>query len=177
MSSRQRPGGPRADRAQEIGLFRYALIREAADPQLSPRERGVLVRALAAGEHAGPFGTRVQVSRVTLDRWIRAWRAGGFDALVPPPRGAKPRTPAATLELAVDHRSIVAGQRLVLLRCRSRARTIPTCTAGVDCCWKPMADLRGCPFGALAGVGCLRFFVGLPLDYGPAGPLAGGGRC
>lgn len=101
MSSRQRPGGHRVDRAQEIGLFRYALIREAADPGLSPRERGVLVRAIALAEHTGPFGTRVQVSRVTLDRWIRAWRAGGFEALVPPPRGAKPRTPAATLELAV----------------------------------------------------------------------------
>ena len=101
MSSSQRPGGRRVDRAQEIGLFRYALIREAADPALSARERGQLVRALAAAEHAGPFGTRVQVSRVTLDRWIRAYRAGGFEALVPPPRGAKPRTAAATLELAV----------------------------------------------------------------------------
>jgi putative transposase len=101
MSSRQSPGGRRVDRAQEIGLFRYALIREAADPGLSPRERGVLVRAMAGAEHTGPFGTRVQVSRVTLDRWIRAWRAGGFEALVPPPRGAKPRTRAATLELAV----------------------------------------------------------------------------
>ena len=101
MSSRHSPGGFRVDRAQEIGLFRYALIREAADPQLSPRERGALVRALAAGEHTGPFGTRVQVSRVTLDRWIRAYRAGGFPALVPPARGAKPRTAAATLDLAV----------------------------------------------------------------------------
>jgi putative transposase len=101
MSSSQRPGGRRVDRAQEIGLFRYALIREAADPALSARERGQLVRALAAAEHTGPSGTRVQVSRVTLDRWIRAYRSGGFEALVPPPRGAKPRTAAATLELAV----------------------------------------------------------------------------
>ena len=101
MSSSDRPAGRGIDRAQEIGLFRYALIREAADPDLSPRDRGALVRAIAEAEHAGPFGNRVQVSRVTLDRWIRAWRAGGFQSLVPPPRGAKPRTCAETLELAV----------------------------------------------------------------------------
>lgn len=101
MSSSDRPAGRGVDRATEIGLFRYALIREAADPQLGAKARGRLVRALAQGEHAGPFGDRVVVSRVTLDRWIRAYRGGGFPALVPPPRGAKPRTCAQTLELAV----------------------------------------------------------------------------
>ncbi len=86
MSSGERSLTAGIDRAQEIGLFRYALIRQAADPGLSPRERGALVRALAQAEHIGPFGARVRVSRVTLDRWIRAYRAGGFAALVPAPR-------------------------------------------------------------------------------------------
>jgi putative transposase len=36
-----------------------------------------------------------------LDRWIRDWRAGGFDALVPNPRQCTPRTPTEVLELAV----------------------------------------------------------------------------
>jgi putative transposase len=88
------------ERARDIGLFRYALIRQAADPALSTRARGVLVRELAAAEHIGPSGARVQVSRPTIDRWIRTWRAGGFDALVPSARCAQPRTPAAVLELA-----------------------------------------------------------------------------
>ena len=61
----------RVDRAREVGLFRYALIRTAADPALSTRQRGRLVRDLAAREHTGPFGQRVRVSRVTIDRWIR----------------------------------------------------------------------------------------------------------
>jgi putative transposase len=91
----------RADRAREVGLFRYALIRAAADPELTNRQRGRLVRQLAAAEHTGPFGDRVRVSRVTLDRWIRAWRTGGFDALVPSSSSVEPRTPAAVLELAV----------------------------------------------------------------------------
>lgn len=90
----------RADRAREVGLFRYALIREAADPALSTRQRGQLVRDLAGGEHTGPSGQRVQVSRVTLDRWILTWRRGGFDALLPSMRNCDPTTSAAVLELA-----------------------------------------------------------------------------
>src|ERR1019366_3490837 len=93
-------GGDRADRAQEIGLFRYALIRPAADPALTTGERGPLARRPAEQAHVGPSGDRVRVSRVTLDRWIRAWRAGGFDALVPATRRAEPHTPALVLELA-----------------------------------------------------------------------------
>jgi putative transposase len=91
----------RAERARAIGLFRYQLIREAADPAHSIKERGKMVRELASREHTDPFGRRVRISRQTLDRWIRDWRAGGFDALVPNPRQCTPRTPAEVLELAV----------------------------------------------------------------------------
>lgn len=90
----------RTDRTREVGLFRYALIREAADPALSSRQRGMLVRELAQGDHVGPFGQRVSVSRETLDRWIKAWRVGGFDALLPATRSYHPRTPARVLEMA-----------------------------------------------------------------------------
>ena len=90
----------RAGRARAVALFRYSLIREAADPGLSTRQRGRLVRELAAREHAGPFGEPVTVSRPSLDRWIRAWRSGGFDALAPPARQVTPRTPAEVLALA-----------------------------------------------------------------------------
>jgi len=100
MASRGDDEGARAERARAIGLFRYSLIREAADAQLSTKQRGALVRALARAEHVGPFGQRIRVSRPTIDRWIRAWRAGGFDALVPTPRRVEPRTPAEVLELA-----------------------------------------------------------------------------
>lgn len=91
----------RAERARAVGLFRYCLVREAADPKLTTKQRGRLVRALAAREHEGPSGMPVRVSRASIDRWIRAWRRGGFDALVPPPRQASPRIPAEILDLAV----------------------------------------------------------------------------
>jgi putative transposase len=91
----------RASHARDVALFRYSLIRPLADPVLTAAERGLLVRELARGVHVGPAGEAVRVSRSTLDRWIRAWRVGGFDALVPPVRHVHPRTAAEPLELAV----------------------------------------------------------------------------
>lgn len=89
------------ERFRDVGLFRYSLIRPLLDPELSRAERGALVRALAEAEHVGPGGTRVRVGRSTVDRWIRDYRVGGFEALVPRPRVVEPRTPARLLELAV----------------------------------------------------------------------------
>jgi putative transposase len=91
----------RAERARRVALFRYGLIQDAIDPQLSTRQRGKLVRELAEGEHDGPFGEKVTVSRHTIDRWIRWWRRGGFEALVPRPAQVTLRTPAEVMELAV----------------------------------------------------------------------------
>jgi putative transposase len=87
-----------ADRRRDVGLFRYSIVCELA--AMSPRARGRAVRELAGRELLTPWGERVSVSRVTLDRWVRALREGGFDALVPTARDGVPRTPAGLLELA-----------------------------------------------------------------------------
>jgi putative transposase len=100
MSKAEEEEQARLERARAVGLFRYMLIREAADPVLSSRQRGAMVRELAAREHAGPSGQPVRVTRWTLDVWIRRWREGGFDALVPHPRQSQPRTPPEVIELA-----------------------------------------------------------------------------
>ena len=91
----------RLERARAIGLFRYMLIREAADPTLTGRQRGRMIRALAAIEHVDPDGRTVRITRWTLDRWIYDWRRAGFDALVPSPRQSQPRTPPEVVELAM----------------------------------------------------------------------------
>ena len=90
----------RAARAEQVALFRYQLVREAADPALSTRQRGRMVREIASKAHQGPFGEPVTVLRGTLDRWIRAWRDGGFAALAPPARQVTLRTDAEVLEMA-----------------------------------------------------------------------------
>lgn len=88
-------------RRRDIALFRYGLIREAADPDLSPADRGRLVRDLANREHRGPDGQWTTVGRSTLDRWIVDYRTGGFDALVPAQRQRGPVSDTELLDLAV----------------------------------------------------------------------------
>ena len=72
----------RAERARQVGAVPLRADPGGSRPALSTRQRGRLVCELAARAHPGPFGDPVGVSRATIDRWIRAWRAGGFDALV-----------------------------------------------------------------------------------------------
>ena len=85
---------------RNVALFRYSLIREAADESLTTRQRGALVRELAGRDHAGPNGGRVRVARGTIDRWIRAYRTGGFEALAPQTRTGEPLTQRRLLDLA-----------------------------------------------------------------------------
>ncbi len=113
----------RAERARRMGLFRYELVGEVIDPALSARARGALVRALAEREHTDPFGTRVRISRPTIDRWVRAWRAGGFEALVPQPAKVTARTPAEVLGVAAalkrENPGRTAAQVARILRAQS----------------------------------------------------------
>jgi hypothetical protein len=65
----------RTERARRIGLFRYMLIREAADPSLTGRQRGALVRSLAQQEHIDADGRPVRIShggRWTAGSWSGA---------------------------------------------------------------------------------------------------------
>ena len=87
-------------RRRDVGLFRYSIAREPADPRLSKTERGAIVRALAEIDHTGPDGSRVRVARSTIDRWVRDLRSGGFQGLVPVPRNVVPHTDGAVLALA-----------------------------------------------------------------------------
>ena len=92
----------RRQRAQQVALFRYQLICPALDPGLSTKARGRIVRAVAAGTHPGPFGGQHRVSRDTLDRWIRRYRSGGFDALSP-----SMREPGSRIDTGVPVNSTV----------------------------------------------------------------------
>ena len=74
------------EQQEQVALHRWAVIAEAANARLSPAERGVAVRAVAARTHTHPDGTTRRYSRGTIDRWVRAWRAGGLAALRPAPR-------------------------------------------------------------------------------------------
>jgi len=112
----------REQRARAIALFRYQLIREAADPAHSTRQRGRMVRELAGRTHLDAAGQPVRLSRETLDRWIRAWQRGGFDALVPNPRQASRRLPAEVMDLAVALKKENPGRTAAQVRRILRAQ-------------------------------------------------------
>ena len=110
MSTEQDRETARRGVARQIGLFRYGLIQEALEAGLTAKQRGRVIRAVAAVEHPGPFGVSVKVSRASLDRWVRAYRVGGFAALVPVPRRVAAATPEAVLELAVALKKEALGR-------------------------------------------------------------------
>ncbi len=95
---------PKHHRAEDIALFRYGIVRQAADETLSKARRGQLVRELASTTHMGIDGVPVVVSRQSIDRWIRNYRKGGFAALHPSARHVEPRTPEHLLSLARELR-------------------------------------------------------------------------
>jgi hypothetical protein len=70
MSNPEKDQAARLERARQIGLFRYMLIRDAADATLTGRQRGALVRKLAAEAHTDPDAPH------RPDHPLRRWTAG-----------------------------------------------------------------------------------------------------
>lgn len=109
----------RKEHREMIALFRYQVIRAAADASLTTRQRGPLVRALAEVDHPWPFGGTRRYSRETLDRWIKAWQSHGFDGLKPDERASTPSIDSAVLALAESlkrekpHRTAAQVKRII----------------------------------------------------------------
>jgi putative transposase len=78
----------------ELALFRYGLIAQLihTPPDAGQQER--LLREIASHTYTIPGSTRTQVSITTLRRYLKTYRAKGFDALRPIPR-ADTGTPRA----------------------------------------------------------------------------------
>jgi transposase InsO family protein len=74
------------DHRQAVALFRYGLIADLL--HLPPGSKGLYARIAqkAAGEYTIPGSTRTRVAAETLRDWLKAYRRGGFDALLPKPR-------------------------------------------------------------------------------------------
>jgi len=124
MSSAEHERLLRRARAQDVALFRYRLIGPALEGGLTTKQRGRVVRGIAGQVHAGPGGRGVQVSRKTIDRWIRAWHAGGFEALLPSDRKCEPVTAESVLAMAA------ALKRENMERTAAQVRRIMVAQAG-----------------------------------------------
>jgi transposase InsO family protein len=79
---------------QAVALFRYGLIADLA--QLPPGSPGLYarLREKAAAEHTIPGTTRTRVAAETIRDWLKRYRRGGFDALMPKPRADRGRSRA-----------------------------------------------------------------------------------
>ena len=100
----------------EVALFRYGLIAPLLQDPPPDGLREQALRELAAKTYRIPGSPRTRVSLTTLRRYLKAYAAGGFDALRPPPRadrGAPRAFPAEVLERAIQ------------LRAEQPARTTP----------------------------------------------------
>ena len=86
----------RAVRAEQVALFRYQLIREAADPALSTRQRGRVVREIVSGTQG------------THERAVR--RAGNGVAVHRRPLSHLPRLPRETSMLYTIGRADRSGR-------------------------------------------------------------------
>jgi putative transposase len=71
------------ERRREIALFRYGVIADLV--HLEPHHRGLyaLLAKKAEQEFTIPGSLRRHVAPETMRGWLRAYRRGGFDALVP----------------------------------------------------------------------------------------------
>ena len=75
-----------ADHRHAVALFRYGLIADLV--RLEPGSKGLyaLIEQKAADTYTIPGSHRTRVAAETIRDWLKAYRRGGFDALLPKPR-------------------------------------------------------------------------------------------
>jgi putative transposase len=67
----------------ELALFRYGLIAQILHDPPAPGRQEARLREIAAKPYKIPGSTRSRVSVTSLRRYLKAYQAGGFDALRP----------------------------------------------------------------------------------------------
>jgi putative transposase len=76
---------------QNLALFRYGLIAEFIQLPAGTRGLYARLRDKARADYTIPGSTRTRVSPETLRHWIKDYRRGGFDALLPKGRADRGR--------------------------------------------------------------------------------------
>jgi putative transposase len=113
------------DRRHEIALFRYGLIADLV--RLPPGSKGLYaqIEQKAAGEYVIPGSTRTRVAAETIRDWLKCYRRGGFDALLPKPRadrGQSRSLPPAVADALLDVKegNLALSVQLVIREARKR---------------------------------------------------------
>ena len=110
---------PDSDYRHEVALFRYGVIADLV--HLPPGTKGLYRRIEEKAEMAYtiPGSTRRHVAPETIRHWLKRYRAGGFDALLPKPRADRGRSrtlPPQAVErlLAIKEANPALSVRLVI---------------------------------------------------------------
>ena len=121
---------PETDRRHAVALFRYGLIAELV--QLPPGSKGLYerIREKAAAAYTIPGTTRTRVAAETIRDWLKRYRKGGFDALLPKPRADRGRARAipqaiADLLLGIKEENTQLSVPLVIRTARATGEVPP----------------------------------------------------
>jgi transposase InsO family protein len=85
---------------QAIALFRYGLIADFIHLPAGSRGLHARLREKAQADYSIPGSKRIRVAPETLRHWLKDWRRGGFDALLPKGRADQGRSRALPQALA-----------------------------------------------------------------------------
>ncbi len=79
------------DARHAVALFRYGVIADLV--RLQPGAEGLyqLITEKAERDYVIPGTNRTRVAAETIRHWLKRYRAGGFDALLPKPRADRGR--------------------------------------------------------------------------------------
>lgn len=77
---------------QAIANFRYGLIAPLVNRRLEPGEQMALMRDIVSHTYESPNGQEKKLSLRTLERYVQAYRTGGWEALLPSVRADKWRS-------------------------------------------------------------------------------------
>ena len=108
---------------ERIALFRHGLIARLLPEDLSPKQRAAELQRIASQTHTIPGTTRQRVAESTVRQWLRDYREGGFDALIPraradtgEPRTLRPELVERLMQIKEEHPALAV--RLIIEQAR-----------------------------------------------------------
>ena len=121
---------PQTDLQHDIALFRYGVIAELVQWPKDAKGLYEAIQGKAERDFTIPGSTRTRVAAETIRDWLKAYRRGGFEALLPKPRadrGQVRRLPASVVEalLATKEGNPKLSVQLVIRAVRQRPEVPP----------------------------------------------------
>jgi len=109
---------------QAVALFRYGVIADLVHASTDRTGITAQLRAKASKDYVIPGSRRTRVAAETIRDWLKRYRRGGFDALLPKPRadrGQPRRLPDAVAEalIAIKTQHPQLSVRRVIARARA----------------------------------------------------------